>query len=133
MCPQKESSAEGGEAFVSPGRHFKEADFYNELSRSDVKYKLPEYTTGFLLARKVELEFSGLDSQTVTSTMSEMSHKSGGGGFFCFHASASETKTKQTSHVQVQRTANGMKISIPGAQIIGYYTEVLPRFPLTQQ
>lgn len=85
------------------------------------------------MARKIELEFSGLDSETVTSTMSEMSHTSGGGGFLCFRASASKTKTKDTSHVQVKRTSNGMSIKIPGAQMIGYYTQILPKFPLDQQ
>ena len=39
-------------------------------------------------------------------------------------------KTKQS--VTADRTANGMIINIPGAQIIGYYTEVLPRFPQSQ-
>ena len=117
--------------YVSPGRGETEVDFYN-LLRTSNQYKLPEYTTAFLLARNIELEFSGVDEKTVASTMSRMSHFSGGGGFLFFHASASVTSTKQTSDVQVKRTANGMKINIPGAQIIGYYTETLPRFPVNQ-
>ena len=117
---------------MSPGREFTETSFYTELSQNVKQYKLPEYTTGFLLARKIEMEFSGLDSATVTSTMNEMSHKSGSGGFLFFRAQASETKTKHTSHTNVQRTASGMKISIPGAQLVGYYTQVLPRFPVNQ-
>ena len=32
----------------------------------------------------------------------------------------------------VHRTANGMAIEIPGAQIIGYYTQVMPQFPKEQ-
>ena len=111
---------------------FTELGFYNVLSNDNKQYKLPEYTTGFLLARNIELEFSGVDAETVTSTMSEMSHSSGGGGFLCFRASVSKTKTRDTSHVQVQRTANGMSIKIPGAQIIGYYTKIVPKFPLKQ-
>lgn len=119
-------------AYVSPGRDFEEDEFVRKLSDASLSYKLPEYTTAFLLARKIELEFSGVDSNVVTHAMSEASHTSGGGGFFCFRASASVTKTKQTSHVQVKKTASGMSISIPGAQIIGYYTQVLPKFPLNQ-
>ena len=96
------------------------------------QYKLPEYPTSFLLGRNIEMEFSGLDSKVVTSTMNEMSHTSGGGGFLFFHAGASVTKTKSTSSVNIQKTANGMKIKIPGAQLMGYYTQVVPRFPSQQ-
>ena len=109
-----------------------EASLLNTLTSGNIRYKLPEYTTGFLLARKIELVFNGLDAETVTSAMSSMSHTSGGGGFLCFHASASVTKTKDTSHVSVKRTANGMSISIPGAQAIGYFTQVVPKFPGNQ-
>jgi len=123
---QRETEGDA-ETLVSPGRNFDEATFYNKVAdvNPNLRYKLPEYTTGFLLARKVELNFSGLDSDTVVSLMDEMSHTSAGGGFFCFRAGASVTKTKQTSHVRVDRTANGMSIKIPGAQIIGYFTEVM--------
>ena len=117
---------------MSPGREFNsEKGFYDEVT-IPFRYMLPEYTTGFLLARNIELEFSNLDSETITSTMNEMSHTSGSGGFLFFKASASVTKTKQTSHVRVERTGSGMKIKIPGAQVIGYYTRVMPRFPVNQ-
>lgn len=59
-----------------------------------------------------------------------------GGGFsgtydmYSLGASVGIGKTKQS--VTADRTANGMIINIPGAQVIGYYTEVLPRFPQTQ-
>lgn len=131
---QKESGIDQSEsvAFVSPGQGLTESILLDTLTQSNVRYKLPEYTTGFLMARKIELVFSGLDADTVTSTMSSMSHTSSGVGFLCFHASASVTKTKDTSHVSVKRTANGMSISIPGAQVIGYYTQVMPKFPLNQ-
>ena len=120
-------------AFVSPGREFSESAFYEELSQTHTKYKLPEYTTGFLLARKIELEFSGLDKETVRSTVSQMSRRSGGGGFLFFRASYSSSSSKKSSHVSVKQTASGMKIKIPGAQVIGYYTQVVPRFPVSQK
>ena len=44
--------------------------------------------------------------------------------------SAGYKKTSQT--MTVDRTANGMILNIPGAQIIGYYTTVLPKFPTKQ-
>ena len=118
---------------MSPGRELSEADFYKSLVGDRYLYKLPEYPTSFLLGRNIELEFSGLDSSVVTSTMNEMSHTSGGGGFLFFHASASVTKSKSTSSVNIQRTADGMKIKVPGAQLMGYYTQVVPRFPKQQK
>lgn len=114
---------------MSPGRQ-SETNFYNQLLKNNVHYKLPEYTTAFLLARNIELEFSGLDSNTVSYAMQEHSHSEGHGGFLFFRASASVSKGKQTSHVQMDRTADGLSIKIPGAQVIGYYTEVLPIFPI---
>ena len=120
--------------YVSPGGEKKtEGEFYQTISTGNSPhYKLPEYPTSFLLVRNIEMEFSGLDSKVVTSTMNEMSHTSGGGGFLFFHAGASVTKTKSTSSVNIQKTADGMKIKIPGAQLIGYYTQVLPPFPSQQ-
>ena len=109
-----------------------ETDFLSKITNNNVRYMLPEYPTSFLLARNIEMEFDGLDSGVVSSTMNEMSHTSGHGGFLFFHASASVTKSKTTSSVTIQRTANGMKLRIPGTQMIGYYTEVLPKFPPDQ-
>ena len=119
--------------YVSPGQSLTETQLFDRLTQSSRQYKLPEYATDFLLARNIELEFSGVDTETVTSFMSEMTHVGGSGGFLFFHAGASYTKTKQVSHVEVKKTANGMNIKIPGAQLIGYYTEVVPLFPQQQK
>jgi len=113
---------------VSPGRELSEVEFFNSLTKDELLYKLPEYPTSFLLGRNIEMEFTGLDSKVVTSTMNEMSHTSGSGGFLFFHAGASVTKSKSTSSVNIQKTADGMKIKIPGAQLMGYYTQVMPHF-----
>lgn len=78
------------------------------------------------------MEFSGVDSEVVTSTMRKVTEASGRGGFAFFRVSASYSKTRQTSHVSVKKTTTGMSISVPGAQIIGYYTQVMPRFPQNQ-
>ena len=97
------------------------------------QYRLPEYVTSFLLARDIELEFSGVDANTIRDTLDEYSHTSGSGGFLFFRASASVTKSNHWSQVTAQRTANGMAIKIPGTQLIGYYTQKLPKFPLHQE
>ena len=111
-----------------------ETDFITKVTSSNnIGFMLPEYPTSFLLARNIEMEFDGIDSSVITSTMNEMSQASGHGGFLFFHASASVSKSKTTSSVNIQRTANGMKLSIPGTQMIGYYTSVLPKFPHDQK
>ena len=124
-------SYENNVVYMSPGTSFSDdQSFYQELHRAH--YKLPEFPTSFLLARKIELEFSDVSQDVVTATMSETTSASSSVRFLCFNAHASYSKNKQTSHSQVQRTSNGMKISIPGAQMIGYYTQVLPKFPQKQ-
>ena len=115
---------------------FDENAFYQQLTKQAINYKLPEFTTSFLLARNVEMEFSDLHSDMVASTMNSISHDSTSSGwrgwFLCFPLHSTTTSSQQASHVQVKRTASGMKISIPGVQMIGYYTKVLPKFPLDQ-
>ena len=103
-------------------------------------YLMPEYVTSFLMARNVRLEYSGLDSNTVSKSMEvmvgikvgiapnlAMDHKT-----MMFGVSAGlDVKTGKKS-MNSHRTANGMVIEIPGAQIIGYYTQVMPEFPKQQ-
>ena len=111
-----------------------EAQFVQAISGGDgPQYRLPEYVTSFLLARDIELEFSGVDANTIRDTLDEYSHTSGSGGFLFFRASASVTKSNHWSQVTAHRTSNGMTIKIPGTQLIGYYTQKLPRFPLRQE
>lgn len=123
----------GNSLFVSPGP-LPERQFYSQVSGatggSRVQYKLPEYVTSFVLARNIELAFAGLDYETVSDAMNEMSQSSTSVNIFCFHASHSKSQSKSTSNLSVSRSADGMVIKIPGAQIIGYFTEVVPRFPL---
>ena len=106
-----------------------ETAFYETLIKDDIRYLLPEYTTSFLLARNVELDFKGVDSSTVMSSLSIFSHSGVDANFLFFHASHSATSSNQASSVETKKTADGMKIKIPGAQLIGYYTKKLPRFP----
>ena len=94
---------------------------------------LPEYVTSFLLARNVKLQFSGLDSRSVSKAMQMVAGGSFNTGLplvFDFSATVGIQRTKQS--VTADCTANGMIIHIPGAQIIGYYTQVMPEFPKEQ-
>ena len=128
-----EDDGEGDVTYASPGKDMTEEDFIHEiLGANGRQYRLPEYVTSFLLARDIELEFSGVDASTIRDTLDEYSHSSGSGGFLFFRASASVTKSSHWSQVTAERTANGMTIKIPGTQLIGYYTQKVPRFPLQQ-
>ena len=98
----------------------------------DNLYLLPEYVTSFLLARNVKLQFSGLDSSSVSHAMQMMAGGSISGSYDMFSMSASVGIGKEKQSVTADRTANGMIINIPGAQVIGYYTQVMPQFPRDQ-
>ena len=95
-------------------------------------YLLPEYVTSFLLARNVKLQFSGLDSSSVSHGMQMMAGGSVSGSYDMFGLSASVGIGKTKQSITADRTATGMIISIPGAQVIGYYTQVMPEFPRDQ-
>lgn len=95
-------------------------------------YLLPEYVTSFLLARNVKLQFSGLDSSSVSHAMQMMAGGSISGSYDMFSLSASVGIGKEKQSTTADRTANGMIINIPGAQVIGYYTQVLTQFPRDQ-
>ena len=91
---------------------------------------MPEYVTGFLLARNVKLQFSELNQKSANHLTQLMVGASFSASFGAFSLSAAVDKNKIKQKMTADRTANGMVINIPGAQIIGYYTTVLPKFPI---
>ena len=101
---------------------------------------MSEYVTSFLLARNVKLQFSGLDSNNVNRAMQLIASLTNSGSvsavmkgvpvMFNFNAQVGVHFGRKS--VTADRTANGMIIHIPGAQIIGYYTQVMPQFPKEQ-
>ena len=118
--------------YVSPGPQT-ERELRDSIGGSTSNlYLLPEYVTSFLLARDVQLQFSGVDANTVSHSMQTMAGGSFSGSYGMFSAAVSVGVGKTKQSVTADRTANGMIINIPGAQIIGYYTEVMPRFPQSQ-
>lgn len=54
------------------------------------------------------------------------------GSYDMFSLSASVGIGKEKQSITADRTATGMIINIPGAQVIGYYTQVVPQFPREQ-
>ena len=133
---QVDNTATGAKVLGAPGKSLSEKDFINAITvekggPDDIIYRLPEYVTSFLLARDVELEFSNLNKETFRNTMSSVTQHAVTGNFLAFSANFAHTNAKSNTASKVHRTANGMKIVIPGAQVIGYYTQKLPKFPAT--
>jgi hypothetical protein len=126
---------------VSPGPS-SEKEFISKASQKI--YRLPQYVTGFLLARDVEMEFRGLNQQTTQSIIrssyqsyssSSSSSYSGGWGPFSFasssdYSSSFSSSRRYSASFQASATTSGLKIRIPGSQVIGYYTQVVPKFPI---
>ena len=95
-------------------------------------YLMPEFVSSFLLARNLKLEFHGVDQKHVSSALRTISALHVGGGFGGIGFAASVGSSKKKERLVAERTTNGLRITVPGAQILGYYTNVLPRFPRTQ-
>lgn len=73
-----------------------------------------------------------MDASSVSKMMQMMASATFSGSYDMFSASVSVGVGGKTQSVTADRTANGIIINIPGAQIIGYYTEVVPLFPASQ-
>ncbi len=118
--------------YVSPGPK-DEATFKEYVAGNNNNlYLMPEYVTSFLLARSIKLQFSGVDAKSVSHLTQLMVGASFSASYQMFSFSASVGVNRMKQSVTADRTANGMIINIPGAQIIGYYTSVLPKFPSKQ-
>lgn len=96
---------------------------------SSKSYQLPEYTTGFLLAKDVKMQFSGVDSATASHAIQQSAAGSLSFSLGPFKAKGSFSAGHKSSSLKVSTSANSLQIEVPGAQIIGYYTSVLPKFP----
>ena len=104
-----------------------EKKFYKEIT--DEKYLLYQYSTAFLMAKEVTMEFSGLDASTKRSALSVSFGAAAKGNYGPFTFGGSTSTSGSHSSMKASSTANGLKIDIPGAQIIGYYCDIVPKFP----
>ena len=122
----------------APGRYLTEKEFINAMlagdKPGDVVYRLPEYVTSFLLAKDIDFEISNTHKSFFDTFMESTADASASGkALFFFKASVSEFSNTKDARTRLYKTANGMKIKIPGAQMIGYYTQKLPMFPINQK
>ena len=75
------------------------------------------------------MEFSGLDASTKRSALSYSFGTAAKGSYGPFTFGGSTSISGSHSSMKASSTANGLKIDIPGAQIIGYYCDIVPKFP----
>ena len=115
----------------APGKELSEKAFIAAITKEDIIYRLPEYVTSFLLARDMEMEFSELDGKAFRDTVSTFTSETESKTRLLSSSTNTKTSSNYESKSKVHRTASGMKIKIAGAQVIGYYTQKLPKFPET--
>ena len=107
--------------------------FVRELTGKNRGYLLPQYATGLLLARNVVIDFGLHKASDSYHAVRSATHSSASGGFsigfFSASASVSYGSTRRDYNAKVETTATGIRVQIPGVQLIGYYTQVVPSFP----
>ena len=107
--------------------------FINEITKRDANYLLPEYVTGLLLSRNVNIELRGIDVSHAGRAVHSASRSSysarAGFGFWSASVSAGHSSSRSSKTYSMESSSDGLRITIPGAQVIGYYTQVMPRFP----
>ncbi len=118
----------------APGSHLTETDFINAMTGGDgpddIFYRLPEYATSFLLAKDIELEISNVREEFVRTVLHVALEPNANLNIYFFKLGGAYSGSGTAARTRFYRTANGMKIKIPGAQVIGYYTQKLPKFPI---
>ncbi len=108
-----------------------ERDFYDEVTRGNSPYQLYQFSTAFLLAKDITVDFSGLSDKAKQSALASSFGPSAQGSFGPISFEGSTSGSGSYNHMQASSTASGVKVYIPGAQIIGYYCDVVPKFPNT--
>ena len=106
-----------------------EKEFVSKASDRS-RYYLPHYASGLLLSRNVEVQFHELSSSTVYQAIQQSTFStelSAGGFWSSFSSSASGSKSE--TFAKVESSDTGLRIKIPGVQVIGYYTQNIPLFP----
>ena len=118
---------------VSPGTKSSDKEFVKAVldsTKSGKHYRIPQYITGLLLCRNLDLEISGLNQQSTRSFVATSMSAGLNVGYGPFSLSTSFSSSNQKASFHASSTATGLQIKVPGTQVIGYYTEVVPKFPV---
>ena len=123
---------------VSPGPFATDGEFVTRAQDSQHNYRIPHYLTGLLLARNLNLEFSGMDRQSsynFVATSLSARGKLGWGPISVFKGRSSNlnsyNRNAQDSRFEATSTETGIRVRVPGVQLIGYYTQITPKFPIS--
>ena len=112
----------------------KEADFYNEVTRDVPEgspYLLYQYPTAFLLAKDIIMTFTGLSDKDIHAALLSSFGTSFKGSYGPISFDGSISESGSFNHIQASPMVGGLKVYIPGAQVIGYYCDIIPKFPKT--
>lgn len=104
---------------------------------------MPQFTSSFILASDIKIYFPGLgiwndsdtDDQTndVVSILMKYTYAPNlEGGYGPFSFVPADGAINNVHSFRVERNRGGILITIPGAQIIGYITSVISKFPGNQ-
>ena len=130
-----------GRGAVSPGP-LEPARYYQEVIRRG-EYLMPQFTSSFILASNIQVYFPGLgvwndsdtDNQTNNAVNVLMKYTYApnlGGGYGPFSFVPADGAINNIHSFRVERSRGGILLTIPGAQVIGYITTVIPKFPENQ-
>ena len=110
---------------VSPGPQDSDKAFVEAVDG----HVLPQYITGLLLCRNLDLEWSGVDQETKASFVRTSLNVGLSVSYGAFQLGGGLARAKQKSSFEATTTASGLRVRVPGVQMIGYYTEVVDKFP----
>ena len=104
---------------------------------------MPQFTSAMILASDIKVYFPGLGSRTDSDTDDQTNNAVNilmkytyapniEGGYGPFSFVPSDGTFNKIHNFRVERTRGGILITIPGAQVIGFITTVIPVFPGNQ-
>ena len=126
---------------VSPGP-LEPGWYYREVVKNG-HYLLPQFTSALILASDVKIYFPGLgvwndtdsDEQTNNAVNILMKYTYAPnleGGYGPFSFVPADGAINNVHSFRVERSRGGILIAVPGAQVIGYITTIISKFPDNQ-
>ena len=130
---------------VSPGR-LVPLNYFHQVAESG-QYLMPQYTSSLVLASNVSLFFPGLGSWRDEQDNDHNNHTNGiinmlmkyayaptlEGGYGPFTLAPKGGIRKDVHNFRVERRNGGVLIRVPGAQVVGFVSTVVPKFPENQK
>ena len=121
-------------------------NYFHQVAESG-RYLMPQFTSSLVLASNVSLFFPGLGSWRDEQTNDIDNHTSGiittlmkyayaltlEGGYGPFTLAPKGSIRKDVHNFRVERRNGGVLIRVPGAQVIGFVSTVVPKFPEIQE